>query len=179
MHPSCYPIPWTPCLVHFHVHVHVHVHAHVPQVWEPLAAGSESLERDETQQDEIASPVLELFELDAAEVDLTLQPYGLGRQAVTIGVHLATPSNFFQVELKLGSGAAEAGWTIVEAYLGARKAGNWRYVSPRGLKFKTITQVVRSGYIVVSSTYYVAASPPVEVHRTGCRGEGVWRRRRA
>ena len=46
-----------------------------------------------------------------------------------------------QVELKLGSGAAEAGWTIVEAYVGARKAGNWRYVSPRGLKFKTITQV--------------------------------------
>ena len=77
MHPSCYPIPWTPCLVHVHVHVHAHahVHAHVPQVWEPLAAGSESLERDETQQDEIPSPVLELFELDAAEVDLTLQPH--------------------------------------------------------------------------------------------------------
>ena len=45
------------------------------------------------------------------------------------------------MEHKLGSGAAEAGWTIVEAYVGARKAGNWRYVSPRGLKFKTITQV--------------------------------------
>ena len=71
-------------------HVHAHAHVHVPQVWEPLAAGSESLERDETQQDEIPSPVIELFELDAADVGLTLQPYGLGRQAVTIGVHPAT-----------------------------------------------------------------------------------------
>lgn len=84
------------------------------QVWEPLLAGSDALERDERDlHDGTASPVIELFELGAAEV-----------------------------ELKLGSGAAEAGWTIVEAYVGARKAGNWRYVSPRGLKFKTITQAV-------------------------------------
>jgi hypothetical protein len=78
-----------PCSM-FHAHAHAHAHVHVPQVWEPLAAGSESLERDETQQDEIPSPVIELFELDAADVGLTLQPYGLGRQAVTIGVHPAT-----------------------------------------------------------------------------------------
>ena len=45
-----------------------------------------------------------------------------------------------QVDLKLGGGAAEAGWLIVEAYAGAQKAGNWRYVSPRGLKFKTVAQ---------------------------------------
>ena len=111
---------------------------HAPQVWEPLAAGSEALERDETQMDEIPSPVIELFELDAAEVWTSRcnhrQP-GCNRRR--------PPCNpmSFQVELKLGDGAAEAGWTIVEAYVGARKAGNWRYVSPRGLKFKTITQV--------------------------------------
>ena len=44
-----------------------------------------------------------------------------------------------QVDVKLGSGAHEAGWVIQEAYLGGRKAGNWRYVSPRGLSYKTIT----------------------------------------
>ena len=100
-----HPMDPMPC----HVHVHAHVHAHAPQVWEPLAAGSESLERDETQQDEIPSPVLELFELDAAEVDLTLQPYGLGRQAVTIGVHPATPCNLFRWSSSLAAARRRLG----------------------------------------------------------------------
>ena len=47
-------------------------HGHAPQVWEPLLAGSDALERD--LHDGTASPVIELFELGAAEVGLTLQP---------------------------------------------------------------------------------------------------------
>ena len=45
-------------------------------MWEPLLAGSDALERDERDLlDGSASPVVELFELGAAEVGLTLQPY--------------------------------------------------------------------------------------------------------
>ena len=51
-------------------------HGHAPQVWEPLLAGSAALERDERDLlDGTASPVIELFELGAAEVGLTLQPH--------------------------------------------------------------------------------------------------------
>ena len=50
-------------------------HGHAPQVWEPLLAGSDALERDERDlHDGTASPVIVLFELGAAEVGLTLQP---------------------------------------------------------------------------------------------------------
>ena len=45
-------------------------------MWEPLLAGSAALERDERDLlDGTASPVIELFELGAAEVGLTLQPH--------------------------------------------------------------------------------------------------------
>ena len=44
-------------------------------MWEPLLAGSDALERDERDlHDGTASPVIELFELGASEVGLTLQP---------------------------------------------------------------------------------------------------------
>ena len=50
-------------------------HGPAAQVWEPLLAGSDALERDERELlDGSASPVIELFELGAAEVGRTLQP---------------------------------------------------------------------------------------------------------
>ena len=50
-------------------------HGPAAQVWEPLLAGSDALERDERELLEgSASPAIELFELGAAEVGLTLQP---------------------------------------------------------------------------------------------------------
>lgn len=76
-------------------------------VWEPLVEDSDALEREEMQT--AAPSADEKYEERDADV----------------------------IDAKLGPGAAECGWRIVEAYLGARKVGNWQYISPRGVKYKT------------------------------------------
>ena len=49
-----------------------------------------------------------------------------------------------RLDAKLWPGAAKAGWRGIEAYAGgstASKVGNWQYVSPQGIRFRSVKAV--------------------------------------
>jgi hypothetical protein len=128
------------------------------QQWEPLAAGSDTLERDEASfAEEPLEPTLFAVGTSSSPSSTSSSNSSspsstpsspLEHLLVTL-LHLLhllrlPPHQVdrFETDAKLGAGAAEVGWVIQEAYRGAHKAGNWRYVSPRGLKFKTRAEAV-------------------------------------